>query len=162
MLALGATGEARALFDRTRDPPGVASDAPGSVAEALAMAEWARAQNDAPRAQRWFRAASASADRRGAPAELVAVANAYAPALLDAGDDADAAAVVGRVAAWGAHDFDCALLQLRLFHALGQREPWFNALRLAQALAGEREIPPSLLTLSEPASAETLRLTDAH
>ena len=93
------------------------------------------------------------------PSELVAVAEAYAPVLLAAGQREAAATIVGRVASWSAHDFDCALLQLRLFHALDEREPWFNALRQTQSLAGEREIPQALLTLPEAARPATLRLT---
>jgi uncharacterized protein HemY len=127
--------------------PVAGSDEPGRVADALAMAEWAQQVGDAAQAARWFRFAAATADRRGVPAEIVAVALAQAPRLLDAGARGAAAASIGRVASWAAHDFDCALLQLRLFHALGQREPWFNALRQAQRLAGEREIAPELLSL---------------
>ena len=48
------------------------------------------------------------------------------------------------------------LLQLRLFHALGPREAWFNALRQTQTLAGEREIPAELLTPVD--KVDTLRL----
>ena len=161
LLALGETAEARVLLDRARDVPAVPSDQPGVVADALAMADWAVSEGDAARADRWFRYAAACADRRGVPAEIVAVAQAYAPVLLAAGDHARAATVIGRVASWGTRDFDCALLQLRLFHALDQREPWFNALRQAQALAGEREIPQSLLTLPEAGEGHTLRLTGA-
>jgi uncharacterized protein HemY len=123
------------------------------------MAEWAAYAGDAERADRWYRYAAASADRRGVPSELVAVADAYAPVLLAAGEREAAATIVGRVASWSAHDFDCALLQLRLFHALDEREPWFNALRQTQSLAGEREIPQALLTLPDSAKAATLRLT---
>ena len=123
------------------------------------MAEWARSQHDADRAERWFRHAMASADRRGVPAEIVAVVQSYAPALLVAGDNEKAATVIGRVASWGEHDFDCALLELRLFHALDAREPWFNALRKAQALAGEREIPRALLTPPELDPGKVLRLS---
>jgi DNA-binding winged helix-turn-helix (wHTH) protein/tetratricopeptide (TPR) repeat protein len=159
LLALGDTDAARALLDRTRDVPADASDRPGTVADAIAMAEWLAHEGDADRAGRWYRHAAASADRRGVPSEIVAVAEAYAPVLLAAGHREEAATIVGRVASWSAHDFDCALLQLRLFHALDEREPWFNALRQTQSLAGEREIPQALLTLPEAATPATLRLT---
>ncbi|HKE48320.1 MAG TPA: winged helix-turn-helix domain-containing protein [Rhodanobacteraceae bacterium] len=157
LLSLGESAAARALLDRARDVPAEPSDQPGSVADALAMADWFANERDADRADRWYRYAAASADRRGVPAEIVAVAEAYAPMLLGAGKHEEAATVIGRVASWSARDFDCALLQLRLFHALDQREPWFNALRQAQSLAGEREIPQALLTL--PESERALRLT---
>ncbi|HJT98159.1 MAG TPA: hypothetical protein VJ696_07565, partial [Rhodanobacteraceae bacterium] len=161
LLALGERDAARVLLDRTRDVPAEPSSLPGSVADAIAMAEWSLAENDPARAERWFQHAESSADRRGVPAEIVAVAEAYAPVLLADGHAEKAATVIGRVASWGARDFDCALLQLRLFHALDQREPWFNALRQAQALAGEREIPQSLLTLPELGQGRVLRLTGA-
>ncbi len=159
LLALGDADAARALLDRSRDVPAEPSDRPGTVADAIAMAEWMAHEGDAARADGWFRHAAASADRRGVPSELVAVAQAYAPILLADGHREAAATIVGRVASWSAHDFDCALLQLRLFHALDEREPWFNALRQTQSLAGEREIPQSLLTLPEAARPATLRLT---
>ncbi|MBN8727101.1 MAG: winged helix-turn-helix domain-containing protein [Xanthomonadales bacterium] len=145
LLALGRDEEAAGLFDRSRAVPDAAAEAPGAVAEALAMAEWWQHRGDAARAAAWFNAAVAAADRRGVPAEIVAVAAARAPALLAAGRDAEAAAMIGLVAPWASRDFDAALLQVRLFHALDQHEAWFNALREAQRLAGEREIPAGLL-----------------
>lgn len=160
LLALGEAEAAEALLDRRREPPAQAADSPGVVADALAMAEWAQQAGDSARALRWFRFAAVSADRRGVPAEIVAVARAYAPVLLAAGERAQAAVVIGRVAPWAARDFDCALLQLRLFHAMDQREPWFSALRQAQALAGERAISTELLELRTTGGAGPLRLSD--
>ena len=159
LLALGEADAANALLDRTRAPPAAPSDEPGRVADALAMAEWATHAGDSASADAWFRSAMASADRRGVPAEIVAVADAYAPALLAAGDHARAAVVIGRVAPWAARDFDCALLQLRLFHSLEQHDAWFNALRQAQTLAGEREIPQALQTAPQRAGERALRLS---
>ncbi len=150
LLALGRSAEAGRLLDRTRAPPAGAAEEPGGVADALAMAEWSQQAGDAPRAEAWFAHASASAERRGVPADIVAVAQSRAPLLLAAGRYDEAAAAIGRVASWAPRDFDAALLQLCLFHALGQRDAGFNALRQAQALAGEREIPSDLLT---PAAA---------
>ena len=49
--------------------------------------------------------------------------------------------MIGRVAPWAEHDYDSALLQVRLYHALGQRGPWAKALAQARALAGERDLP---------------------
>jgi DNA-binding winged helix-turn-helix (wHTH) protein/tetratricopeptide (TPR) repeat protein len=146
LLALGRTDAARALLDRARNVPAAISDEPGRVADALAMAEWAQHEHATDVAAHWFAHATASADHRGVPVEIVAVAAARAASLLESGPTDEAAVAIGRVAPWATHDFDSALLQLRLFHALGQREPWFDALRQAQALAGEREIPATLLT----------------
>jgi DNA-binding winged helix-turn-helix (wHTH) protein/tetratricopeptide (TPR) repeat protein len=168
LLALGRDDFARGLLDRSRAVPATPAETPGSVAEALAMAEWLHHAHEAERSAQWFRFAAASADRRGVPAEIVAVAAAWAPLLLDAGATDEAAAAIGRVAPWSAHDFDCALLQLRLFHALGQRDAWLSALRQAQALAGDREIPAAMLIprvldghgalqLSGPAAADATR-----
>lgn len=161
LLGLGAAAEAEALLDRRREPAGPTADSPGIVIDAIAMAEWFQHAGDAARARRWFRFAVAGADRRGMPAEIVAVAQSYAPVLLAAGERAQAAAAIGRVAPWAARDFDCALLQLRLFHALDQREPWFSALRQVQALAGERAIPAVLLEPRGPAAGSPLRLSEA-
>src|SRR5690606_27297492 len=115
-------------------------------------------EHDPSAAAAWFRFAAASADRRGVPAEIVAVVEAQAPRLLASGNRDAAAALIGRVASWASRDFDCAMLQLRLYHALGQREAWFDALRQAQALAGEREIPGALLTPNEAVDSTRLRL----
>ena len=52
--------------------------------------------------------------------------------------------MIGRVARWADRDFDCALLQAGLYHALGQRATWQTALARARSLAGERTIPASL------------------
>ncbi|MFC4819815.1 winged helix-turn-helix domain-containing protein [Dokdonella ginsengisoli] len=160
LLALGEEASAEALLERRREPPEQAADVPGVVTDALAMAEWAQHAGDSARALRWFRFAAVSADRRGVPAEIVAVARAYAPVLLATGERAQAAVVIGRVAPWAARDFDCALLQLRLFHAMDQREPWFSALRQAQALAGERAISTELLELRTTGNGGPLRLSD--
>jgi len=147
LLALGETQTAATLLDRTRKPPAEgAAEASHGVADALAMAEWLQHRGDVADATGWFRQAAASADARGVPADIIAVARAYAPVLLAAGEREQAIATIGRVAPWAARDFDCALLQLQLFHQLDQREPWFNALQQAQRLAGEREIPAALLT----------------
>ncbi|MGN6520177.1 MAG: winged helix-turn-helix domain-containing protein [Dokdonella sp.] len=145
LFALDRAGEAQALLDRAREAPVTAAAEPGAVDDALAMAEWCIHRRDDGCAGAWLQHAAASADRRGVPAEIVAVAAVQGPFLLDAGERDAAVAVIGRVAPWAARDFDSALLQLRLFRRLGPREAWFNALRQAQALAGEREIAPALL-----------------
>jgi len=144
LLALGRDEEAAGLFDRSRHAA-VDAAAPGAVSDALAMAEWWQHRDDPAQATEWFDAALAAAELRGVPAEIVAVAAARAPALLAAGRMDEAAAMIGRVAPWASRDFDAALLQVRLFHALGQREPWSKALRDARRLGGERGIPPALL-----------------
>ncbi len=61
-----------------------------------------------------------------------------------------ARAVAGRVAPWAERDFDCALVQLRLFHALGQGEAWATALRQTLDLAGQRLVPDGLRAAPPP------------
>ncbi len=153
LLALGRDAEAGALLDRARAPAAEPSVEPGSVADAIAMAEWSAERGDASAAQAWFTHAAASAERRGVPSAIVAVAQAWAPRLLANGETEPVVAMVGRVASWASHDFDAALLQLRLYHALGQREAWTAALQQARALAGERVIPPALATAPGPVAS---------
>jgi hypothetical protein len=84
------------------------------------------------------------AEARGVPADVGAVTSSYGPWLLAHGRLQDAGDVIGRIAPWARHDYECALLQVRLFHALGQPGPWAKALDQARALAGERELPADL------------------
>ncbi len=158
LLELGESAAAGRLLDRSRPPPTRIDEGQGRTAEAIAMAEWAHRSGDFATATRWFQHAMASADQRGVPAELAAVAQAWAPVLLRA-EARQAAIVVGRVAPWAARDFDCALLQLRLLHANALREPWQNALKQARALAGERQIPKELTALDQPGREPPMRLT---
>jgi len=45
------------------------------------------------------------------------------------------------------------LLQVRLYHAMAQIEPWRNALEHARHLAGERAVPAALAQEPGPAGA---------
>ena len=146
LLALGRDAEAAASSERGRAPGTEPAIEPGRVADAIAMAEWAAHGGDAAASDAWFGFAAASAERRGVPAEIVAVAQAWAPRLLATGQTGQAVAMTGRVASWAARDFDAAVLQVRLYHALGQRDAWTHALRQARALAGERTISDDLAT----------------
>jgi hypothetical protein len=112
--------------------------------QALAAAEWAASRDDAPTADRVFRQALDLAEARGEPADVGAVTAAFGPWLLAHGRLQDAGDVIGRVAPWSDRDFDSALLQVRLFHALGQPAAWSKALAQARALAGERSVPSDL------------------
>jgi DNA-binding winged helix-turn-helix (wHTH) protein/tetratricopeptide (TPR) repeat protein len=85
-----------------------------------------------------------SAQRDGTPSDLAEVAVSFADALLDAGEAGRASSVVGLVGRWAAHDYSCALLQARLYRALGQHGAWKAALAQASALAGERTIPSAV------------------
>jgi hypothetical protein len=112
---------------------------------ALASAEQAAAEHRRDEATRAFTTALGDAERWAVPADLSAVAVSFGNTLIADGDFEHASTVIGRVARWADRDFDCALLQASLYHALGQRATWQTALARARALAGERSIPAALL-----------------
>ena len=128
------------------DGASTANEVPRYPVQAVLAAEIAQAHGDTAGAARSYRTALDLAERRGVPADLALVAGSYGPWLLARGELGEAAAVIGRVSPQADHDFDCALLELRLFHALGRGDAWQRALARAQALAGERELPPALRT----------------
>jgi hypothetical protein len=111
---------------------------------ALADAEQDIAEDRREEALKSYNTALADAERWAVPADLAAVAISYGDSLIANADFERASAVIGRVARWADQDFDCALLQARLYHALGQRSTWQSALERARALAGERAIPAAL------------------
>lgn len=140
--ALLANGSAEARADAASG----ANEAPRYPVQAVLAAEIAQARGDAAGAERSYRTALDLAERRGVPADLALVAGSYGPWLLARGEPGEAAAVIGRVSPQADRDFDCALLELRLFHALGRSDAWQRALARANALAGEREVPAELRT----------------
>jgi len=112
----------------------------------LAEAGQAAAERRDRDARRLYAAAMEQARRAGAPPAVVGrVVEAQALFLLGAGDLAEASTVIGIGARHADADFDAALLEVRLYHALGRTEAWREALATAQRLAGERPIPPALL-----------------
>lgn len=120
----------------------------------LLQATLQRMRGDVAAADDGFRAALALAERHGVPEEIAAVVGIHAPWLLARGRLADAAALVGRTAPWAAHDFDLALLQVRLLRALGQQGQWRVAFDHAQGLAGERGIPAQLAPAAPASGGE--------
>lgn len=82
--------------------------------------------------------------RTGVPTDLAEVAESYGSALLTQSAVERASAVIGQIAGFADQDFDCALLQARLYHALHRVDAWRTALDNAQRLAGERPIPVSI------------------
>ena len=123
--------------------PAAAATVPGLLARATAL----RASGREAAADAGYQAALSRAEQRGIPAEIATTIAAWVPWLIERGRLAEAGALVGRVAPWADRDYDCALLQLRLYHALGQRELWNSALATARGLAGERRIPAELTRL---------------
>jgi DNA-binding winged helix-turn-helix (wHTH) protein/tetratricopeptide (TPR) repeat protein len=146
--ALRATGridDARVQADElSRWAATHASMASVTLFAALASAEQATAEHRRDEATHAFTTALGDAERWAVPADLAAVAVSYGSSLIAAGDFERASTVIGRVARWADRDFDCALLQANLYHALGQRATWQTALARARALAGERMIPAAL------------------
>ena len=78
------------------------------------------------------------------PADVAEVVVSYGTALIGEGRLEQATAVVGRVARWADRDLGCALLQVRLHAALGQRAAWEHATTAARAIAGDRDISREL------------------
>lgn len=113
---------------------------PAYPVQALAIAEWLASRGDAS-AKAAYEHALAMAEARGQPFDVGAITTSFGPWLIAHGELHEAGDVIGRVAPWAAHDYDAALLQVRLFHALGQPGPWSKAIAQARALAGERTIP---------------------
>ncbi|HEY0180688.1 MAG TPA: winged helix-turn-helix domain-containing protein [Dokdonella sp.] len=127
--------------------PSAAADA-GTRAAApyrrLAEAERARALGRRDDAERAYRDALDLAEAGRTSLTLATVVASYADALIEQRRLGDAAAVAGRVGAWAEDDFDCAVVGLRLAHALGERGAWEAALANARRLAGERALPAAL------------------
>lgn len=120
----------------------------GTALLQLAAAEAAQAPAER---ERRYRAALDAADAVGVPAVVTDVAIGYVGWLLEQRRLDEAAALSGRVAAWSADDFDCALLRVALFHARGDVDAWSASLAQARGLAGERPIPAALSHPPPPA-----------
>lgn len=88
-----------------------------------------------------YERALTAADQTRVPADLLETIQPYVDFLIERGDLAQAAALAGRAAGWAASDFDAAVLQVRLYRALGQAAEGSAAFDRARALAGERALP---------------------
>ncbi|MET0227074.1 MAG: hypothetical protein ABW187_11570, partial [Dokdonella sp.] len=115
----------------------------------LADAEQTWAEHRADDAWRVYATALAQAERRGVPEDIVRVSTSYGNALIADKELDRASAVIGRVARWSEQNFDCALLQARLYRALGESDAWQAALTRVRGLAGERSIPTSVTAALE-------------
>jgi len=145
--APNATVPGAAIAPSTRTDAGSRAGAPY---RRLAEAERAAALGRVGEADRAWQQALTLADADGTPRTIALVVQSWATSLVARDRLGDAAALAGRVGAWAAEDFDCAVLQLRLAHALGEPTAWRNALAAARELAGERPIPPALATPPAP------------
>lgn len=110
----------------------------------LARAEDAWATPAPALARSYFEQALAGATQDGAPSDKAEIVVSWASRLISAGELEPASALVGQLAHCAEQDFQCALLQLAYYHALGQGDAWHAALARAQGLAGERTIPAPL------------------
>jgi len=115
----------------------------------LAMAERAAVDHD-PAARQRYDDALALATRWGVPAPLADTVASYGLYLLAQGDLSQASSVIGMVARYADRDFDAAVLQARLYRALGDTAATEAATAQALRLAGERALPHELTT---PAAA---------
>ncbi len=111
----------------------------------LAEAEQQWKQTGASGARSSYEKALSHAEHYGVPADIADVVVSYGTRLVRTGDLSRATAEVGQVARWADRDFDCALLQVQLYQALGQADAWQPALRQARDLAGERPLPAALM-----------------
>jgi DNA-binding winged helix-turn-helix (wHTH) protein/tetratricopeptide (TPR) repeat protein len=111
---------------------------------ALAAAEQAAATGEKTAAGEAYEQALARAEAARVPEDLLEVCGSYAGWLIRGGDLARAGAVAARVASWAPRSYDAALLQLRLYHALGQPAPTRNAMAQVRRLAGARVLPSAL------------------
>jgi DNA-binding winged helix-turn-helix (wHTH) protein len=112
----------------------------------LARAEYGHRFGDGKDWRAAFDTVRDLAGQGASPYELAMVAESYAEALLAEGDVAAAAVEVGRLSRWSEQDFRCAVLEARLYAAMGRDEARQTALARARALAGERAIPDDALT----------------
>ncbi len=99
-----------------------------------------------------------AAEQDGIPADTAEVVVSYGTSLIADGELDRASAVVGQVARWADRDFACALLQVRYYRAIGERDAWQAALKRARSLAGERQIP-TLLTEPPGTTSASVHLT---
>jgi DNA-binding winged helix-turn-helix (wHTH) protein/tetratricopeptide (TPR) repeat protein len=127
------------------------ADRSGSAA-ARVYAQLARAESssDAQAAGSAYALALGAADTLRIPLDLREVVRAYARWLIGRGDLARAGALAERVAGSAARDYESALLQLRVHHALGDTALWRSALARVRALAGERVVPAELTVPPAP------------
>ena len=116
----------------------------------LAEAELRVSQQRMDAARPIYEGALAIAERWGVPDALRETAGSYGRFLIGQGDLAQAGVVVGLVSRYADVDFDAALLQVRLYRALGREDAAQRALSAARGLAGDRAIPADLLMPPPP------------
>ncbi|WP_395682779.1 winged helix-turn-helix domain-containing protein [Dokdonella sp.] len=142
--ALLAGGELAEAAKVTEELSTFAARNGSSAARLYADLARARTTTDADAAGTWYARALAEADALRIPLDLREVAVAYAAWLIARGEHGRAGALAERVAGFAERDFGSALLQVQVQQAIGNEALWRSALARAQALAGDRPIPPAL------------------
>lgn len=158
-----ALGQARKAAQVLQDASDWSSANTGDRVEvnailALMRGEYAAFTGDSGAAVLNFEEALNLADQTRSASRLVWAVRPYTEWLIAQGDLERAGIVAGRISALADRSYDAALVQLRLYHAMGEPSGWRPALERARALAGEREIPPELLippTRQRAVAAET-------
>ena len=139
LAGAAATAKATDVWARKNDTPVARLYASLIAADASAAAQ----ENHSARAA--YEDALAQAEAGRVADDVLTVSTAYTGWLIAQGDLARATTVAGRTAGWADASYAAALLQVRLYAALDQSVPWHSALTRAGRLAGERELPASLL-----------------
>ncbi len=145
----GAVAEARTEAALMRAWAASSDWPPLPTYTALVDAEEAWSRGDFAAATAAWRQALDRAREVEVPSDTATVAISWARRLIASGELDQASALVGLAARWSANDYDCALLQLRYYHALGEPATWRQALEQARLLAGERTLPAELLQAPE-------------
>lgn len=141
LLALGRDDEAATAIASFMAWAAQADNSTFAIHAKLAQAEQAVARGRFDLADRLYDEALSDANRQNVPADIAEVAISQANALIARGELARATTVAGQLDRHAATHFGSALLQARLYRALGRTEAWRGALERARELAGERAIP---------------------
>lgn len=149
-LALGVAPMPMPSADAGSQADEAGMDRGSAVPELLGRAIVRRAAGDVAAADALYVQALSLAERRGIPFEITDAVAAYTPWLIERGRLAVAGSLVGRVGLWADRDYECALMQVQLYHALGHRDLWLSALDTARRIAGERSIPAALTRVPTP------------
>ena len=146
LRALGCGAEAVAAAASFSAAATVADSATFATYAGIAAAEQAWIDGARDAALQLHERSLRTAVQHGAPIDIAEVAVSYGSMLIGSGDLAAAGAVIGQTSRWAEHDFTTALLQARLYQALGREQPWQAALARARQLAGERSVPAPPMT----------------
>lgn len=150
LIALDRDDEAATVTAAFADFATQAGNSTFAIHAKLSRAEHAMAQRRYDLADRLYAEALSDANRQNVPADIAEVAISHANALIARGELAQATTVAGQLDRHAATHFGSALLQARLYRALGRNEAWRAALERARALAGERVIPGEVERPPEP------------